>query len=203
MPSPPGPGSEDLGPAVFDAVADTAQAAVGLCFGYAGAYKLRDFRAFENGVMSFQLVGSKLVRPLAMVVIALEMVIALSFLAKQSPLYGAAIAALLLTAFVVVIFSARLRNITAVCSCFGGEGGEASSPRTFIRIAFLIAGVVLVLLRASDGSSALSEPWWATVIVAGCIVSGCVALTTVPDALLYLRSDAMLRDRVSGTVGRA
>lgn len=150
--------------------------------------------------MSFQLVGSKLVRPLAMVVIALEMTIAFSFLAKQSPLYGAAMAAFLLTAFVVVIVSARLRNITAVCSCFGGDGGEAASPRTFMRIGFLTAGVVLVLLPASEGSSALSVPWWATMIVAACIVSGCAALTAVPDVLGYLRSDVMLRDKVSGTV---
>lgn len=106
-----------------EAVVGVIQLAVGSCFGYAAVSKLAAFRSFEQGVASFDMVGSWMVRPAATVVVVLESVAAFCLVTGQAVLWGAGVSAALLAGFAVVIVSSKRRGVAASCMCFGGDGG--------------------------------------------------------------------------------
>ena len=138
---------------MLEIVGQTAQAAVGLCFGYAAVSKLIWFRAFEAAITRFDVVIASLVRPAALTVVALEFLVALSFLANQLRLWGAVVAGILLLVFSTVVLSSRRRGIVAACMCFGPDA-LPSTAKTFVRIGFLGVGVAILVFDEVMGVNA-------------------------------------------------
>ena len=168
---------------MLDIIAQPAQVAVGLCFSYAAVSKSIAFRGFEAGIARFEVVSPALVRPAALTVISLELLVAFSFLAYQMRLCGAAVAGSLLVIFLAVIVSARHRGIVAPCMCFGPNDAETSTPKTISRIAFLGVGVTIVIFDILLTSGASSPLSWPTAISAVCVVLACATLAEMPDVL--------------------
>lgn len=167
---------------MLEIVGQTAQSAVGLCFGYAALSKLIWFRAFETAITRFNVVSAALVRPAAFMVVALELLVALSFLANQLRLWGAVVAGVLLMVFSTVILSSRRRGIVAACMCFGPEA-EPSTTKTLVRIGVLGVGVAIVVLDALMGASAGWAPAWTRTIAAACVVLTCAILAETVEVL--------------------
>ena len=172
---------------MLEMVGQTAQAAVGLCFGYAAISKLVWFRSFETAVARFDVVFPALVRPAALTVVASELLVALSLLANQLRLWGAVFAGILLVIFSTVILSSRRRGIVAACMCFGRDA-QPSTSKTFARIGFLGVGVAIVVCDALMGASAGWVHAWTTIIPAACVVLTCAILAETPEVLAVAAS---------------
>lgn len=168
---------------MLDIIAHTTQAAVGLCFGYAAVSKIMTYHGFEAGIIRFEVVPNALVRPVGLSVVALELLVASSFLADHMRLLGVAVATALLVIFLIVMVSARRRGVVATCMCFGAKGGESAPPKTFLRIALLGIGVAIVGSDILLGADTPWDLWWATTIGAACVLVGCATLAEVPEIL--------------------
>ena len=165
-----------------DDIAHVTQLAVGLCFAWAAASKLATFARFEQGVASFEILVPAMVRKAAMAVVLLESLVAFCLLAGWERLWGAGIAVVLLTVFAVVIASARYRGVAATCACFGGDGGESATPRTYLRIALLGAGVAAVLLDVLASANVPMRFSATALVAAACVSVGCAASTDAAEA---------------------
>lgn len=167
---------------MLDPIVQVAQLAVGLCFGWAAVSKVAAFRRFEHGVASFEVLPPGMERTAAVAVVVIESLAALCLLAGPGRLWGAGFAVALLAIFAIAVTSARRRGVAATCACFGGDVGEAATPRTYWRLALLGAGVAVV------GFDALARPGvdaafsWAALVAAGCVVVGCTVLTDAAEA---------------------
>lgn len=168
---------------VLDLSAEVAQAAVGLCFGWAAIAKLIWFRDFEQGVAGFEVVRSESVRSASLIVIALEAVVAFSFPSGRGLLAGTIVAVLLLAVFCFVMGYARCRGIATVCMCFGPDGSDSTSLKTLLRLSLLGAGVALVLIDLMYGSAAPQPPRVASIVAGVCILAGCSAVLELPELL--------------------
>ena len=155
--------SKPRSPRMSEAVVGVIQLAVGACFGYAAVSKLAAFRSFEQGVASFDIVGSRMVRPVATVVVALESVAAFCLVTGQALLWGAGVSAALLAGFAIAIVSATRRGVAASCTCFGGDAGDSASPRTYLRLALLGAGVAVALTDALGSGDSRPAFSWAVI----------------------------------------
>ena len=184
-----------------DALVVVIQLAVGTCFGYAAVSKLVAFRSFERGVASFELVGPRMVRPAATVVVILESVAAFCLVTGLALPWGAAVSAALLAGFAIAVASATRRGVAASCMCFGADAGDSASPRTYLRLALLGAGAAVVLadaLGAGDSRPAFS---WALMVAAGCVAVGCATLAEVPEVLAATLGQRRRRSRHPGWGG--
>ena len=130
----------------------------------------------------FDVVVASLVRPAALTVVALEFLVALSFLANQLRLWGAVVAGILLLVFSTVVLSSRRRGIVAACMCFGPDA-QPSTAKTFVRIGFLGVGVAILVFDAVMGVNAGWVPAWTTFIAAACVVLTCAILAETPEVL--------------------
>ena len=168
---------------MVDATAQAAQMAVGLCFAYATLAKTVTFAGFEKGVASYELLRQAWIRPVSVVVIAIEALIAVSFLSGFAPLFGATVAIVLLTAFAFATASAHQRGLIIACMCFGPGAVESTAAKTLARVAFLALGVALVFFNALRDQSATPAPWWASMVGGLCLLTGSVVILELSPLL--------------------
>ena len=124
-------------------VAQIAQTAVGLCFGFAALAKLLHFRRFEEAVASFEIVDTAFTRLAGIAVIVLESAVAFTFVSGFVVHFGVAISISLLTVFLGVTLSLEFRGVTAICMCFGGAGQQFNVPKALVRLILVGVGVGL------------------------------------------------------------
>lgn len=154
--------------------------AVGV-FGTAAIGKVRRFGEFAESVAALRIVPGRVVRPVAVGVVAVELTIVALCAVPWAPF---APAGLLLGAGVLVIFavaamSARLRNRVVPCRCFGKRGvplGGRQAARNGLLAVLLAAG--LTTAPAPGGGVA--------VVVTGLIAMVVVLLVVAADDLIDL-----------------
>jgi len=118
------------------------QMAVGVAFALASVSKILAFSKFERGIASFGFTRASLVRPVAVLVVALELGIGASFIFRQYVEVFSGTAVLLVGVFATATVTARIRRLHTNCFCFGG-GVEATSFAGAFRLGFLAAGTVV------------------------------------------------------------
>lgn len=177
---------------MVDSIAQATQMAVGLCFAYATLAKSAAFANFAEGVASYQLLRPAWIRPVSMAVIAIEALIAVSFLSGMALFLGAIVTAVLLTVFAIVTESARQRGLTVACMCFGPGEVESTAAKTLARVALLALGVVLVFFNTLREQGAPPAPWWASVVGGLCVLAAAAVILELSPLLATLaaRRDA-------------
>ena len=160
---------------MLDVVAQIAQTALGLCFGFAAIAKLKAFRRFEEGVASFEVVNPSFNRLAAIAVVALELMVAGTFISGFSVHFGVALSILLLAIFMAVTVSLELRGHIAVCMCFGGVGEQFNVRRVLVRFVLVGVGVGIVWIDLRYSPSPSPVPWWTTTVAATCTLAACAA----------------------------
>lgn len=159
---------------------------LGLIFAVAAVSKLRSraaFSAFAETVSGLRVFDDRWVRPVAAAV-ALGEAFTAALMVAPRPLAatGFALAAVMLTAFAVIIVSGRQRGIRTRCRCFGAATATLGSAHVARNAALAVAASISAfgLVAAPQGS--VHPGGFAIAAVAG------VAL-----ALLTLRLDDLIK----------
>ena len=171
---------------MIDAIAQAAQMAIGLCFAYATLAKTMTFASFEEGVASYELLRPAWIRPVSVAVIAVEALIAISFLTRFALLLGATVTVVLLMVFALVTQSARQRGVTVACMCFGPGSVESTAAKNLARVALLALGVALVFFNTLRGQGAQPAPWWASVVGGLCVFTAAAVMLELSPLLAAL-----------------
>jgi len=157
--------------------------------GLAAASKLRDPRAFRAGVRHYGLVPRWAVAPTVLLVIGGEVAAAALLLVDVPHGLGAALAAILLGAFSIALFSNSVRGRRTPCHCFGSSQTELTDWTATVR------SIGLTLLALAILGLGLREPDWpsAADAVAGVAIAAGIVLVTrlvgfAPQAWSYLRA---------------
>ena len=115
---------------------------VGVVFLYACVYKIRDPRVFADGVLDFHMLPSALVVPFSLILPWIEAIAGICLVAGVLRRGAAALALLMLVAFMVAIAFAILRGIDISCGCF-----HATTEGT--RVAWMTLGRDLLIVVAT------------------------------------------------------
>ncbi|MFC4589316.1 MauE/DoxX family redox-associated membrane protein [Sphaerisporangium corydalis] len=110
---------------------------IALVFLASAVAKLRDLPGFRRSLPALAPVGAGLVRPLAMLVVALEAATPILLVTPPATSYGFALACALLIAFSAAIAVALRRGRQAPCRCFGASSTPIG-PRHLVRNATLL-----------------------------------------------------------------
>lgn len=134
-----------------------------LVFATAAIAKLVDQEAFRKALLDFH-VPARLVRPVARLLPAGELAVAVALVLQPSARFGAIGAALLLALFIIGIAGAIARGEAPDCNCFGQVSSSPAGPRTLVRNVALAAVAVFVAaygagrdLGAWSGSRSAAE----------------------------------------------
>lgn len=119
------------------------QLAIGALFGFSSVPKLRSPATFVRTVIAYDLFGERLARPLAGLVVALETLLALSFLSGALLVPALAIASVLVSLFCAAAWTNLARGHITACGCFG-DPQENISARTVGRLVGLLAAVLVL-----------------------------------------------------------
>jgi hypothetical protein len=128
---------------------DSLRIALGVVFAVSAVGKLRHPRAFIEGVSRYDVVPSGLSRPIGILVIVAESVVAATLVTGVAWAIGSMIAVVLLGGFAVGITVNLRRRAALPCYCFGPFSRERISKRTLVRIGLLCFGSVITLLTLS------------------------------------------------------
>lgn len=150
--------------AMVDDLGMAAAVVLAATFAWAGAAKLSRPDDTASGFAGLGLGGAA---ALAMVVPAVELVLAVALLA--APAVGGAVALVLLAAFSVVLLRAVRRGVEVRCACFGQAGGPPLSPVDLLRNG-LLAG--LAALATAAGPTPRVPAPAAVAAVAAAVVAG-------------------------------
>ena len=93
--------------------------ATGVILGWAGLAKIGDLRAFAAQIHNFRILPVSLDNLAAMTLPWIEVVVALSLLARVRTRDGARLALVLLVVFTVAVVAAVARGLDIECGCFG------------------------------------------------------------------------------------
>lgn len=127
------------------------QLAVGLVFLLSGITKLADREAFSHGLNQYDILPSRLVRPIGELIIVGELAIAASHLSGRLLTAVVPIAVGLLLAFLFVVARAVRKGHHVPCLCFGVGSTELVSTRSLVRLALLVLAETGVWLSLSSG----------------------------------------------------
>lgn len=147
----------DLGFALLPAF-EALRLALGLVFVMSVAPKLRRFGRFQSALAGYDLLPERAVAPAALVVVAVELVLATALV---SGLFE--VLALWLGLGTLGVFSAAVsiniaRGRAIPCGCFGEED-EPISARTLARLALLLAAAAsLIVLQVAAAETAVARP---------------------------------------------
>ncbi|MBB6345936.1 hypothetical protein FHU36_002445 [Nonomuraea muscovyensis] len=118
-------------------VAESAHLAVAAVLLVAAPAKLRDVPGFAASVAGYRVLPGRLSLPVAVAALAAEVVSAGLLLVPGARQWGAAVAALLFTAFLVAMVAVLRRGMSVACGCFGGR--DLVGPGTLARTGLLLA----------------------------------------------------------------
>src|SRR5438128_11761215 len=105
--------------------------ALGALFIWAAVSKLPDMAAFAQDVANYRVIPAALVPLLAAAVVGIELLAGIALVTGVMERSAAAVLAVLLGAFTVLLTQALLRGIDLRCGCFGGD--ERASWWTVVR----------------------------------------------------------------------
>lgn len=100
---------------------------------WASVSKLGDPAAFAQDISHYRVLPAALVGPLALLLPALECVVAVALLTRPYFAGAALLSGLMLAIFAVAMAQAKLRGIDLACGCFGNE---AAAPVSWTKVAF-------------------------------------------------------------------
>ncbi len=131
--------------------------ATGIVFAYAVFAKLKSIGAFIDELRRYKFVPDSLVPTAALLILALESMIAIAHLAILSLSVIAPFTALLLIAFLAFSVRSVVRGETRKCLCFGANQDHQVDALTIARISLLllIEGALIVFVFVHTDTS----PW--------------------------------------------
>lgn len=135
----------------------TARMSLGLVLLWAGVSKLRDIKAFLNGLAAYRLIPQRLLVPVGGAVVALELLASGLLLIGIATRSAFLLTIVLLTAFGVAIAATLMRGGQPKCHCFGGSDDEVVSLASMVRIALLL-GVAAAGYAAHQSESSSIRP---------------------------------------------
>ncbi|XVQ81944.1 MauE/DoxX family redox-associated membrane protein [Microbispora siamensis] len=142
---------------------------IAVVFAASAVSKLRDFPGFARSLPALAPVGARLVRPLALLVVAAETATPILLAVPGATSYGFALACALLIAFTAAIVAALQRGRQAACRCFGAPSGPVGR-RHLVRNGTLLAGAFLGGLAPQGPPAPAGLAVAATAGVAGAIL---------------------------------
>ncbi len=179
-------------------VREAIQTAIGLVFLLSSVSKLREPRAFVQGVVAYQVLPPQVAIGYGILLIPLEGFVALSLLSDRWTSFGVSIGLLLLFSFFIAVIINVRRHRDLPCNCFGSTADERVSVRSLARIGLLAAGMLIVLggIYVSgavppfswSGTGSLAKGMLRGVLACFVLVLGMWALA-LPD-LLRLRQES-------------
>ena len=116
--------------------------ALGALFISAAVTKLPDMTAFAQDVANYRVIPAALVPLLAAAVVGIELLAGIALVTGVMERSAAAVLAVLLGAFTVLLTQALLRGIDLRCGCFGGD--ERASWWTVLRDLVMLATALAV-----------------------------------------------------------
>jgi len=116
--------------------------ALGALFIWAAVTKLPDMTAFAQDVANYRVIPAALVPLLAAAVVGIELLAGIALVTGVMERSAAAVLAVLLGAFTVLLTQALLRGIDLRCGCFGGD--ERASWWTVVRDLVMLATAIAV-----------------------------------------------------------
>ncbi|TMA84230.1 MAG: DoxX family membrane protein [Deltaproteobacteria bacterium] len=116
--------------------------ALGALFIWAAVTKLPDMTAFAQDVANYRVIPAALVPLLAAAVVGIELLAGIALVTGVMERSAAAVLAVLLGAFTVLLTQALLRGIDLRCGCFGGD--ERASWWTVLRDLVMLATALAV-----------------------------------------------------------
>ena len=131
-------------------LASSLQILLATVFLIAGTMKLKRPSQFVVALRNYELIPSALSAPVALMVVAIELFVAFSFLSGWAFDVSVPVATLLLLAFEVAVGVNLRRGRVVPCGCFGSVS-ERISVRTLARIGLLLIAVIgLIAVRISN-----------------------------------------------------
>jgi hypothetical protein len=133
---------------------DSAYPVLSCVLGYAALAKLGRLGEFAGQVEAYRLLPARLSRPVAVLVVGVELGVAGLLLPSSSRTVGAVVAAILFGVFLVAQAGAVARGLRIDCGCFGASAsGEATAvgPVSLVRTALLL-GLALAAVGAGGAA---------------------------------------------------
>ena len=171
----------------MDVVLICARAVLALVFIAAGVGKLLDLAGSRTALLGFGL-PDRWATPGAWILPVVELVAAAALLTQPFARAGAALAVLLLLAFIVGVVYALRQGYTPDCHCFGQLHSAPAGRGTIIRNGVLAAPAVLILVAGPGDALAGADADEAALVAAGALVAALAAATAV-----LLRENGRLR----------
>src|SRR5262245_21144211 len=159
-----------------------------LVFGISGVAKAADPAGSRRAVVDFG-IPEALATPLAWILPAVELVIAVALIPTDTAWPGAVAASALLLIFSIAITINLIRGRSSECHCFGQLHSERVTSKTLARnlVLLVLAGLVVVEGRTNPGPSAVS--WLAQIraVEAVYLVLGASSVALLIASVVYLR----------------
>lgn len=138
------------------------QIAVGMIFLGSASYKVADVRRYLLGVRSYGVISDKLAAPIAVAIIAFELLIAISHLGSWRLDMIIPLSLALMCVFLVAVCSVLMRGLAVRCLCYGAQSNRVVSMRTVYEL-IMLSAAELVLWKVGVGlthsnSANLVEP---------------------------------------------
>lgn len=135
---------------------------IGLTFTYSFLAKVRNVDQFAQAITDFQLLPRGFSRPLAILFLAGELIVAVMVLIGDQFLSWAfVLAVLLLSIFTVAEVSVLTRNIQTSCHCFGASEEPVTYHDVWRNIGYIVCSLVgrqiWLLMEGSPGNQTLAE----------------------------------------------
>ena len=157
-----------------------ASAAVGLVFGYAAIAKIANIRNLAAGIRAYQIVPHRLVLPAALILIALESLIAVGHLGVIALEVIIPATTILLFGFLCITVIQLIRGVERPCLCFGANRDDSVDFTTVTRIVLLlVTDLVLYQILADRGDSVTVHSRMVAIDVIGNIAVAAVIVVLV------------------------
>jgi uncharacterized membrane protein YphA (DoxX/SURF4 family) len=135
----------------LDVLAVCVRFVLAAVFLLAGWAKLLRLTAFEDSVRAYRLLPNRLVRPVARLLPAIEILLGATLLLGVGLRPASVAVAVLLALFTAAIVWALMRRRDIACGCFGTSGPERIGPRLVIRNMLLLAAALVLASQAPTG----------------------------------------------------
>ncbi|HEX9335487.1 MAG TPA: MauE/DoxX family redox-associated membrane protein [Pseudonocardiaceae bacterium] len=131
---------------------DSAYPVLSCVLGYAALAKLGRFGEFAGQIEAYRLLPARLSRPVAVLVVGVELGVAGLLLPSSSRTVGAVVAVILFGVFLVAQAGAVARGLRIDCGCFSASGeATAVGPVSLVRTALLL-GLALAAVAAGGAA---------------------------------------------------